>query len=101
MAAARRRSTRKASSRKTTSARGKAASSAATSAAAPPTEVALEDLVAGRVALRAIEAQLDQQADALRAQLAINRSHRRETEETLKKLDAKLAKQDPLLFKLL
>ena len=70
-------------------------------APAPPPEAAFDELVSGRVALQTIEAQLDQQADALRAQLVVNRWHREQTDELLEKVDAKLEKRYPSLFKLL
>jgi hypothetical protein len=70
-------------------------------ASAPTRDAAFDELVSGRVALQTIEAQLDQQADTLRAQLAVNRWHREQTDELLEKVDAKLAKRYPSLFKLL
>jgi hypothetical protein len=70
-------------------------------APAPTHDAAFDELVSGRVALQTIEAQLDQQADTLRAQLAVNRWHREQTDELLEKIDAKLATRYPSLFKLL
>jgi hypothetical protein len=95
---------RKTSARKSTTktSTGKATTNSHASAApAPAADVGFDELVSGRVALQTIDAQLDQQADALRAQLAVNRWHRDQTDELLEKVDAKLAKQYPRLFKLL
>jgi hypothetical protein len=64
-------------------------------------DAGFDELVSGRVALQTIETQLDQQADTLRAQLAVNRWHREQTDELLEKVDAKLAKHYPSLFDLL
>ena len=84
-----------------TSTRKPTTTSHASAAPAPLAKVGFDELVSGRVALQTVTAQLDQQAAALRAQLAINRSHRNQTEELLDKIDAKLSKEHPSLFKLL
>ena len=62
---------------------------------------AFDKLVAGRLALQTVQSQLDQEADGLRAQLAINRSHRLSAEEMLDKVDAKLRKHYPKGFAVL
>jgi len=78
-----------------------ATTAGAPAAGEPASEVPFDELVSGRLALQTLQAQLDQQADTLRAQLAINRAHRRETEGMLRKVDSKLAKQHAALYKLL
>jgi hypothetical protein len=78
-----------------------ASSATAASAAEPPAELAFDKLVSGRLALQTVQTQLDQQADSLRAQLAINRSHHRRTEEMLEKVDERLEKHHPAGFAIL
>jgi hypothetical protein len=76
-------------------------SSRATATPEPSADVPFDELVSGRLALQTVKSQLDQQAETLRAQLAVNREHRRQTEELLEKVNAKLAKQHPDLYKIL
>jgi hypothetical protein len=76
-------------------------SSSASTSAEKSAELAFDTLVTGRLALQTVQSQLDQEADSLRAQLAINRSHRRSAEEMLDKVDAKLTKHYPKGFAVL
>jgi hypothetical protein len=64
-------------------------------------ELAFDKLITGRLALQTLRSQLDQQADQLRAELAVNRSHERRIDDMLIRLDERLAKHHPAAFAIL
>jgi hypothetical protein len=71
-----------------------------TSTPVPKREATSEELLAGRLTALALRNLLDTQAATLRSQLAIVETQKAHAESIMERLDARLAKQQPALHRL-